>query len=314
MKEFIINNNDSGQRLDKFIAKAVPDLPRSLLCKYIRIKRIKLNGKRCENSQILQQGDVLQMYINDEFFQRADTPALPEIIGSARPRIVYEDENIIIVYKQRGIDVHHGSEKPDDTLIDIIQAYLFSKGEFNPSEENSFAPAVCNRLDRNTTGLVIAAKNAAALRAANELIRTKKIKKEYLCICSGKLSRTHSVETAYHKKGSHNSVEISSAEKPGFKRIITEYTVLKEKNELSLVKVNLITGKTHQIRAHLAFLGAPILGDGKYGNVKINKKYKVFHQQLCAFSLTFGNEPEGTLGYLSGKSFNCPEKGFDIEV
>lgn len=315
MKEFIINKNDSGQRLDKFIIKAVPKLPKSLLYKYIRLKRIKLNGKRCEISQILYENDILNLYINDEFFEdKYENKKSVLKKSSALPNIVYEDENIIVVYKPVGIDVHHGSEKPDDTLIDIIQAYLYSKGEYDPEKENSFSPALCNRLDRNTTGLVIAAKNAAALREVNEKIRLKEIKKQYLCICAGALPSEHSVETAYHCKKSHNSVIISSKPENGYKKIITEYTVLKKKNELMLVKVNLITGKTHQIRAHLSFLGAPLLGDGKYGNIKMNKKYQIFKQQLCAYSLDFDFDNFGILGYLSGKILTSPITEFQIKL
>ncbi|MGN0612481.1 MAG: pseudouridine synthase [Porcipelethomonas sp.] len=313
MKEFIINQNDSGQRIDKFIAKAVPKLPKSLLYKYIRLKRIKLNGKRCEISRQLCQGDVLSLYINDEFFEfPVSSPERKIKKSSTLPEIVYEDENILIVYKPPGIDVHHGAQKPDETLIDIIQAYLFSKGEYKPEEENSFSPAICNRLDRNTAGLVIAAKNAAALREANEKIRLKEIGKQYLCICSGRFPSDHSVCTAYHRKGSHNSVEISSEPGEGFKKIITEYTVLEKQGGLMLVRVNLVTGRTHQIRAHLSFLGAPVLGDGKYGNVKLNKKYKIFRQQLCAYSLKFNFENEGVLGYLSGRSFTAPRTDFQF--
>ena len=315
MKEFLINKNDSGQRLDKFITKAVPKLPKSLLYKYIRLKRIKLNGKRCEISQMLCEGDILNLYINDEFFENHVSSPKNEIIKTnTKPDIIYEDENILIVYKPVGMDVHHGAEKPDETLIDIIQAYLYSKNEYNPDEENSFSPAVCNRIDRNTTGLVIAAKNAEALRILNEKIRTRQIDKEYLCICSGNLKKEHSIETAYHSKGNHNSVYISSKPKEGYKKIITEYTVLNRKNEFMLLKIHLITGKTHQIRAHMSFLGAPLLGDGKYGNVKINKQQQIFKQQLCAYSLTFNFDNSGLLGYLSGKTFTADKTGFKLDI
>lgn len=314
MKEFIINLNDSGQRLDKFITKAVPKLPKSLIYKYIRLKRIKLNGKRCEISQILCEGDVINLYINDEFFKCSEEIKKIDLKNSlTQLRIVYEDENILIVNKPFGIDVHHGAENHNDTLIDIIQAYLYKNGEYCPEQENSFSPAICNRLDRNTTGLVIAAKNAHALREINEKIRLKKIKKQYLCICSGRLSYNHSIETAYHCKKSHNSISLSSKPKEGYKKIITEYTLLEKHSELMLVKVNLITGKTHQIRAHMSFLGAPLLGDGKYGNIKINKKYHIFRQQLCAYSLEFDFDDSDILKYLNGKKFTAKNTDFQIK-
>ncbi len=315
MKEFIINKNDSGQRLDKFITKAVPKLPKSLLYKYIRLKRIKLNGKRCDISYMLCEGDILNLYINDEFFEDNSKIQVHEIKKTANmPDIIYEDDNLLIVYKPVGMDVHHGAEKPDETLIDIIQAYLYSKNEYSPDEENSFSPAICNRIDRNTTGLVIAAKNAETLRIINEKIRAREIGKEYLCICSGNLKKAHSVETAYHCKGKHNSVSISATPKDGYKKIITEYTVMKKKDGFMLVKITLITGKTHQIRAHMAFLGAPLLGDGKYGNVKINKQQQIFTQQLCAYSLTFNFEDESPLSYLNRKTFTTDKTGFKMEM
>ncbi len=314
MKEFIINKNDSNQRLDKFITKAVPKLPKSLLYKYIRLKRIKLNGKRCEISQMLCEGDILNLYINDEFFETPVTIKTEIKTTSIIPDIIYEDNNILIVYKPVGMDVHHGAEKPDETLIDIIQAYLYSKNEYNPDEENSFSPAICNRIDRNTTGLVIAAKNAESLRIINEKIRLHEISKEYLCICSGNLKKEHSIETAYHCKGKHNSVSISAIPKDGYKKIITEYTVLQKKDGFMLAKINLITGKTHQIRAHMSFLKAPLLGDGKYGSVKINKQQQIFTQQLCAYSLTFNFDNSGPLGYLSGKTFKTNKTGFKMNI
>ena len=314
MKEFVINKNDCGQRIDKFITKAVPKLPKSLLYKYVRLKRIKLNGKRCDISQMLNEGDVMQLYINDEFFDAPEKKETEVKGDGGKLEVVYEDDNIIIVYKPQGVDVHHGAERGDDTLVDMVQAYLFAKGEYKPDEENTFSPAVCNRLDRNTSGLVIAAKNAAALRDINEKIRSRQIKKEYLCILVGKLPKKHSVEEAYHRKGSHNSVEIFPKQERDTKKIITEYTVQKEKDGLSLARIGLITGRTHQIRAHMSFLGAPLLGDGKYGRVKTNKQYKVFRQQLCAYKLTFAFEGDSVLSYLNGKSFTAPRTDFVIEI
>lgn len=317
MREININKNDGGQRIDKFLGKAIPKLPKSLMYKYIRLKRIKLNGKRCQIDDFLEENDVLSLYINDEFFEEekkvgGKTDELIKI--SAVPEAVYEDENIIITYKPAGMDVHKGSEKKNDTLADIIKAYLYRRGEYDPYKENSFSPAVCNRLDRNTTGLVIAAKNAEALRETNRCIRERRIHKKYLCICSGKFLYSSGTETAYHKKGRHNLVNIRLDKAEGYKKIITEYRVLEEKDRLTLAEINLITGRTHQIRAHLAFLGTPVLGDGKYGNVSVNKRYGIFHQQLCAYSLEFDIEKNSLLGYLNGKIITSPKTGFDIKT
>lgn len=315
MREFKINKNDSGQRIDKFLHKAVPKLPSSLIYKYIRLKRIKLNGKRCHNNDFLEENDVISLYINDEFFENEkirEKNFFDKIM--AVPDIVYEDDNIIIVYKPVGIAVHSGSENEKENLVDVIKAYMYRKGEYDPEEEKSFSPAVCNRLDKNTTGLVIAAKNAAALREINRNIREHRIHKKYFCLCTGKFSDNHSIETAYHKKNQHNLVSIRKDKEEGYKKIITEYSVVKEDKGILLVEVNLITGRTHQIRAHLAFLGAPVLGDGKYGNVSLNKRYGVFYQQLCAYALEFDTEENSMFGYLKGRIFKSPKTGFNAKL
>lgn len=312
MKEFVINKNDSGQRVDKFVLKTVPKLPKSLLYKYIRLKRIKVNKKRCDISQILKEHDIIDMYINDEFFEEKTN--IHFSYTNKNLNIIYEDENIIIVNKPTGIDVHRGSEMNNDTLIDIIKAYLYHKHEYDPEKENSFAPAICNRLDRNTTGLVIAAKNAAALREINEKIRLREIEKRYLCICCGTIPNEGFVKTDYLKKLQHNRVDIISDPINGYKEIITGCQVLCTKNNFTLAEINLITGRTHQIRAHLAYLGYPILGDGKYGNTAINKRMGIFHQQLCAYRLEFKFQSSEILGYLSGQIFTIAEPEFKLNI
>lgn len=314
MREITINQNDAGQRADKFLQKALPELPKTLMYKYVRLKRIKLNGKRLSISDILREGDMLSLYINDEFFGMANkknqrTELLERVYTD--PDIVYEDENIIIAFKPVGMEVHRSYGISGDALADIIGAYLYRRGEYDPEQENSFSPAVCNRLDRNTCGLVIAAKNAAALREVNRNIKERRIHKKYICICVGKLPYRHKKEIAYHKKEQHNLVSIRKAAAEGYKKIVTEYTVLEEKNGLTLVEINLITGRTHQIRAHLSFLGAPILGDGKYGNIKANKRHAVFQQQLCAYSLEFDTDKDSMLYYLNEKIFKTDQTGFE---
>ena len=312
MKEFKINKNDSGQRVDKFILKTVPKLPKSLLYKYIRLKSIKVNKKRCEISQVLAENDMVEMYINDEFFEIKKNTEFLTINSSLN--IIYEDENILIVNKPAGTDVHRGSQNNKETLIDIIKSYLYQKSEYNPDEENSFSPAICNRLDRNTTGLVIAAKNAQSLREINERIRSREIVKKYLCICCGIISKNEFIKTDYLKKCQHNRVEIISNPVQGYKKIITGCKVISRKNNFTLAEINLITGRTHQIRAHLAYLGYPILGDGKYGSVTVNKRMGIFHQQLCAYSLEFKLNSGGILDYLNGKIFKVPDTGFSLNI
>ena len=186
MKELIIGANDAGQRLDRFLAKAVPLLPASLAQKYIRIKRIKCNGARAERDQRLQDGDVLQLYINDEFFDKPREDNAYLTVATPKLSVVYEDENLLLVDKRPGLAVHpHDGAEYGRTLIDHIQAYLYQKREWSPRGENAFAPALCNRIDRNTGGIVIAAKNAETLRIINQKIKDREMDKRYLAIVEG---------------------------------------------------------------------------------------------------------------------------------
>ncbi len=311
MKEFIINRNDAGQRLDKFVSKAVPRLPQSLMYKAIRNKRIKLNGKRAEISSRLCEGDSVQMYLNDEFF---DTAAETEFMSvSSALNIVYEDENILLIDKKCGMVVHEDDEGTADTLINRIKHYLYDKGEYDPGGENSFAPALCNRLDRNTGGIVIAAKSAEALRILNQKIKDREIEKYYLCIVIGKPPKKHDIITAYLKKNSkENTVAVTDRKVPDSKTIVTEYTVIKTNSKLSLLEIKLHTGRTHQIRAHMAHIGCPLLGDGKYGINRINKEYKINRQTLYSYKLKFSFSSDGgCLEYLNGKEFRVPNIWFE---
>ena len=195
-----INKNDAGQRLDKFLSKAVKGLPASLMYKYIRTKKIKVNRTRCEQKQILLEGDEIQLFIRDEFFgsPEKDDGALSRI--TPKLDIVYEDDNIILCNKRPGVLVHEDDSAKENTLIMHIKAYLFQKGEYDPEAEQSFAPALCNRIDRNTGGIVIAAKNAEALRVMNEKIKNDEIRKFYLCAVHGKMPKGADTLTAYLKK------------------------------------------------------------------------------------------------------------------
>lgn len=311
MKEFIINSNDANQRLDKFIQKSVPRLPQSMMYKAIRNKRIKINGKRAEISIRLQAGDIVQMYINDEFFDTAvetEFVAAPAILD-----IVYEDENIILIDKKNGLVVHEDNENTVDTLINRLKHYLYDKGEYNPEEENSFAPSLCNRLDRNTGGIVIAAKNAESLRILNQKIKDRELEKYYLCITVGIPPKKKDTITAYlEKNADDNTVKVTDRKTDKNKTIITTYKVLKTKENLALLEIRLDTGRTHQIRAHMAHIGCPLLGDGKYGINKVNKEYKIKTQALYSYKLKFTFKTDsGCLGYLSEKEFRVNDVWFE---
>ena len=312
MKEFVIGKNDAGQRLDRFVGKTVPLLPDSLLQKYIRLKRIKLNGKGSKRDTRLSEGDYVQLYINDEFFEKPREENSYLKVGKPRVTIVYEDENILLADKKPGVLCHSAGQWDFNTLIANIQAYLAQKGEWHPGEENAFAPALCNRIDRNTGGIVIAAKNAEALRISNEKIKLREIEKYYLCAVHGRPNPSSgTLENYLFKDAVKNRVYVKSKSEPGAKTAVTEYHTLRSKGPLSLVECRLLTGRTHQIRAQMAYAGWPLLGDGKYGSERFNKNYTETGQALYSYKLLFSFPTDaGILNYLRGREFTVDSVDF----
>lgn len=314
MRRIEINSNDGGQRLDKFVQKTVWGLPPSLMYKFIRTKKIKVNGKRAELSYRLNEGDIVEFYIPDEFFEKKASDSEYDRV-KIDFGVLYEDENILLCVKRPGMLVHPGDEgerrsssvSERSTLLFQIKAYLYNRGEYLPQNEHSFAPSLCNRIDRNTGGIVIAAKNAAALRAMNEEIKNGGIGKKYLCAVHGKMKKKHDVLTAFLFKDSRTkSVYVSDTSKPGMKSISTEYRVLDYNSslDLSLLEIDLHTGRTHQIRAHMAHIGHYLLGDGKYGRNKSDRDIGWAHQALYSYKLEFRPTTE-FFAYLDGKVFEA---------
>ena len=305
MRELTIGKNDAGQRLDRFVAKSLPLLPSALLQKYIRLKRIKCNGIRAQRDQRLREGDVLQLYINDEFFDKPREDNLFLTLFKPSLTIVYEDENLLLLDKRPGLVVHADETEKVNTLINHIQAYLYQKREWNPKWENAFTPALCNRIDRNTGGIVIAAKNAETLRIINEKIRDREIDKRYLCITVGAPKPPKGrVQVFLVKDEKKKEVSVRDQPVPGGKTAITTYETLDRRGELSLVEVGLETGRTHQIRATFAHMGYPLLGDGKYGRGDVNRRYGETRQALYSYKLTFDFPTDaGLLNYLKGRTF-----------
>jgi len=314
MKQITIGANDAGQRLDRFLSKAVPLLPASLAQKYIRLKRIKLNGGRAQRDSRLQAGDLLQLYINDEFFDKPREDNAFLTVAVPKLQIVYEDEHVLLADKRPGLAVHpHDGAEYGKTLIDHIQAYLYQKREWRPREENSFTPALCNRIDRNTGGIVIAAKTADALRILNQKIKDRELDKRYLAVVEGTPKRKEGSLKGYlFKDAKKNRVFVTDSPQPGSKSCQTNYRVIASKNGLSLVECELITGRTHQIRARFAHAGHPLLGDGKYG--KLDKRFDRTYQALYSYKLTFDFSTDaGVLEYLNGKSFTVSRVDFAEE-
>ena len=312
MREIIVKTNDSGQRLDKFLNKYMPNLPNSMLYKGLRKECVRLNGKHVKDGGVkLCEGDVLKLYFKDEFFekeQRKDSFKEIKIL----PDIVYEDENIILVNKPQGMCVHEDENGTGTTLIDAVKAYLWRKGEYNPDEEQSFVPALCNRIDRNTQGIVISAKNAEALRIMNEKIKQREVEKYYICVVDGIMKKKHDTLKAFLRRDEKKKqVYVFDSPKPDAKTILTEYKVLKEGKSRSLLQIHLLTGRTHQIRAHMAHVGHPLIGDGKYGNPEINRVSGLTRQALCSYKVVFNfQDDNGILEYLKNKEVSLGEIPF----
>ena len=312
MKEFTIQKNDAGQRLDRWLAKTLPLLPAPLAQKYIRLKRVKVNGKGSKRDVRLNVGDQLQLYINDEFFDRPTPENAFLSLYQPKLNILYEDDQIMLLDKRPGLVVHADETEKVNTLINHIQAYLYQKREWNPRWENAFTPALCNRIDRNTGGIVIAAKNAETLRIINQKIRDREIDKRYLCITVGTPRPPQGEVSCFLLKDEKKKqVAVYHRPVPGGKTAITRYRTLETRGELSLLEVELLTGRTHQIRATMADLGCPLLGDGKYGDGQVNRRYGETRQALYSYRLTFDFPTDaGLLNYLRGRSFQVESVPF----
>jgi 23S rRNA pseudouridine955/2504/2580 synthase len=308
MKAFTIQENDAGQRLDRFLKKTMPHLPQSLLQKSIRVGNVKVNRKKPKREQHLNLGDVVQVYLSDEWFQAppvSDRETAFLQVKHPPLSIVYEDDHLLIVDKQPGLPVQPDKNETVHTLINYIKAYLYETKQWDPSKEQAFTPALCHRIDRNTGGLVVAAKTAEALRVMNQKIRDREIEKYYFCVIYGEMNPRAGTLTGYLKKDAQkNKVTVLAQKAPGALFAQTEYRTINQRDGLSLVECRLITGRTHQIRAQFSHAGHPLLGDGKYGSEKENRKRKQKWQALYAARLVFSfSTPAGCLDYLRGAVF-----------
>ncbi len=298
MQTLIIDEKDSNKRIDKVIMSIFPALPSGALYKAFRKKDIKANGIRIKETYVTKPQDKIEIYIIDNILNGIDSDGKRN--KSTGFTVVYEDNNILVVNKQQGIPVHPDRDQKEGTLIDNVQEYLYEKGEF--SKKNSFQPALCHRIDRNTGGLVIIAKTPGALEIMLEKIKNREIKKYYQCLVAGTMEKDSAELTAYLEKDERKSrVFINNTPSKNSLKIVTRYKVLAKQKDMSLLEVELVTGRTHQIRAHLASIGHPIIGDGKYGSNQINRPLGAKYQALWAYKLEFALKNAGELNYLKGR-------------
>lgn len=289
MKEFTITPNDDGKRIDAFLKKLMPTASTSLIYKYIRTNKVKVNRKKPKENTRLCTGDEVRVFGDDSLFEtKTFKPAAYSL------DVIYEDDNLIIINKPAGIACQPDSIRKSGTLADFVKSYLFEKGDYTPEKENTFSPALCNRIDFNTSGLVIAAKNMPTLRLINQKLRTHEIRKFYVCKTKNTPPNKTGVIKGQLLKDSSNKSHIVDQ---GGKYAETHYRVLSSDKDGCILEVEIITGRSHQIRVHLSSIGCPISGDAKYGDSGKG-------QLLCSYKTLFDfKDDAGHLEYLRGKSF-----------
>lgn len=314
MKQLNISANEAGQRLDKLLAKYLREAPKSFLYKMMRKKNITLNGKKVQGNEILKVGDEVKLFFSDETLEKFRGQNVSAKIRPTRQKldILYEDENIILINKPAGM-LSQKAKPQDVSLVEHLISYLIESNSLTQEQLQSFHPSVCNRLDRNTSGLVVAGKSLVGLQQMSQMLQERSMQKYYCCIVAGTMQGSCHLKGYLVKNQKTNTVTVSEQADetdPECKRIETSYRVLAAGNGLTMLEVHLITGRSHQIRAHLASIGHPILGDPKYGDEKLNRRYRASHQisgqLLHACRLEMPKQMTGTLAYLAGECFTAP--------
>lgn len=308
MKQIEITQQEQNQRLDKFLLKYFNKAPKSFIYKMLRKKRIKYNGKKGEGNEILQKGDCLQLYLSEETIKSfMEEKAICK--AEKQFRIVYEDSDLLVVCKPAGLVVHPQKSDDKNTLIDQILYYLYQKGEYVPSKESTFTPAICNRLDRNTSGIVIAGKNLSAVQAVNEAIAQRKLNKYYMTLVKGKITKANEVVSYLKKDSEKNQVTLYDKYREDTKKIVTKYKPIANAENMTLLEVELLTGRSHQIRSQMQKIGHCIAGDRKYGDEQWNKGFKekfgLTNQFLHAYKVVW-QQNEGALAHFAGKEWIAP--------
>ena len=312
MKLITVHKQEEGQRLVKLLGAYLKEAPNSFFYKMLRKKNITLNGKKADGTEKLKCGDEIRLFLSDETYEKFAGKVQPkEKFPTAKLNIVYEDSNVILINKPAGM-LSQKSVPSDVSLNEYLLGYLEKSGQWKQEESKAFRPSVCNRLDRNTSGLVICGKSMAGLQQMAALLKDRSLHKYYLCLVKGVMAESQHLEGYLLKDENSNQVKIFQKETEGAAHIITEYEPLYTDGEVTLLKVTLVTGKSHQIRAHLSSIGHPIIGDPKYGDRKVNAFFRETHgiknQMLHAWKLTFPELAE-PLDNLSEKSFEAEPAG-----
>ncbi len=304
----MVSEKEAGQRLDKYLSKYMQKAPKSFFYKMLRKKNIKLNGKKAEGNEKLQEGDTITCFLSDDTIAKFQEEVKVEKV-TGQLDILYEDAHILIVNKPVGM-LSQKAKKEDVSMVEHIISYLLESGQITKEELQGFRPGVCNRLDRNTSGIIIAGKTLVGLQTMSKLLKERNIDKYYQCIVKGKVTKKQLVEGYLTKNHNHNKVTISKVPSEDADFIQTEYEPLCATEDYTLLKVKLLTGKSHQIRAHLQSIGHPIIGDGKYGDVATNKQlkksYRLQHHVLHSWQLQIPVVTEPAMSGISEKCFTAP--------
>ncbi|MSS07273.1 MULTISPECIES: RluA family pseudouridine synthase [Clostridia] len=307
MQSLIVSKNEAGQRLDKLLSKYLNLAEKSFFYKMMRKKNITLNGRKCEGSEKLVEGDEIKLFLSDETIEKFSQVKLQKV-KKVSLNIIYEDEHILLVNKPAGM-LSQKAREADESLVEYMIDYLVSSGQLSTEQLRSFRPSVCNRLDRNTSGLVVGGKSLAGLQLMSASFKDRSIHKYYQCVVKGQITEKQMITGYLIKSETSNQVTVHKQEVPGSAPIATEYEPVKWQEGYTLLKVTLITGRTHQIRAHLSSIGHPIVGDYKYGDSKVNEEakrlYHIQSQLLHSYQVTFPKLSE-PLAYLSGRTFYAP--------